>query len=327
MASTSASLANVRSTLQRGSIRELKGHKLKVQSVGWSCDGHRLASGSVDQTARVWNADRTSTRDAIELKGHQGDVDQLAWDPNDPDRLATASIDKSVRIWDMRASTKARHIIQTPGENINIAWSPDSRNIAVGNKDDVICFIDPRGGTDSTGNRKYIWHTLTNDVEINEIRWNYPGDLFFATTGHGTIQIMEFPSFNLVYTLPAHTANCYCIEFDPKGRYMATGASDALVSLWDLEELICVRTFGRLDWPVRTISFSFDGELIASGSEDHLVDISHVETGEHVYKLQCGAAVNTVAWHPSKYLLAYAGDEVSGPSRNEGNLRVFGISV
>ena len=31
-------------------------------------------------------------------------------------------------------------------------------------------------------------------------------------------------------------------------RYFATGSADALVSLWDLDELVCVRTFSRLEW-------------------------------------------------------------------------------
>ena len=30
-------------------------------------------------------------------------------------------------------------------------------------------------------------------------------------------------------------------------RYFATGSADALISLWDLDELVCVRTFSRLE--------------------------------------------------------------------------------
>ena len=30
-------------------------------------------------------------------------------------------------------------------------------------------------------------------------------------------------------------------------RYLATGSADALVSLWDLDGLVCVRTFDRLE--------------------------------------------------------------------------------
>ena len=35
----------------------------------------------------------------------------------------------------------------------------------------------------------------------------------------------------------------------------------------------------RLDWPVRTLSFSHDGLLLASASEDLIIDIAEVETG------------------------------------------------
>lgn len=31
-------------------------------------------------------------------------------------------------------------------------------------------------------------------------------------------------------------------------RYFATGSADALVSLWDCDELVCIRTFSRLEW-------------------------------------------------------------------------------
>jgi len=44
----------------------------------------------------------------------------------------------------------------------------------------------------------------------------------------------------------------------------------------------------RLDWPVRTISFSHDGKLIASASEDLVIDIGEVETGEKVCRSKTG---------------------------------------
>ena len=42
-----------------------------------------------------------------------------------------------------------------------------------------------------------------------------------------------------------------------------------------LSGLLCY----RLDWPVRTLSFSHDGKMLASASEDHFIDIAEVETG------------------------------------------------
>lgn len=48
-----------------------------------------------------------------------------------------------------------------------------------------MCFIDPRGGTNSEGGRTYIWNVIKSDTEVNEISWNVTGDLFFLTTGQG----------------------------------------------------------------------------------------------------------------------------------------------
>lgn len=39
----------------------------------------------------------------------------------------------------------------------------------------------------------------------------------------------------------------------------------------------------RLDWPVRALSFSHDGKMLASASEDLVIDICEVSTG--VYTL------------------------------------------
>ena len=83
-----------------------------------------------------------------------------------------------------------------------------------------------------------------------------------------------------MHTIEAHLANCICLEFDKSGKYFATGAADALASLWDVKTLSCLRTFSRLEWPVRTLSFNHDSQLLASASEDHFIDIAHIETGE-----------------------------------------------
>jgi THO complex subunit 3 len=55
-------------------------------------------------------------------------------------------------------------------------------------------------------------------IKINEFKWNYAGNLFFMTTGNGTVQVLDYPTFQPVYTIHAHNSNCYCIEFDPLGR-------------------------------------------------------------------------------------------------------------
>lgn len=52
----------------------------------------------------------------------------------------------------------------------------------------------------------------------------------------------------------------------------------------------------RLEWPVRTLSFSYDGQLLASGSEDQTIDIAHVDTGERVAHISVAYPTFTLAW-------------------------------
>ncbi|XP_052102226.1 THO complex subunit 3-like [Mytilus californianus] len=302
-------------------IRELQAHSAKVHSVAWNSDGKRLASGSYDKTVNVFVLDRERMSKDLTFRGHGDSVDQLCWHPKNPDQLVTASGDKTVRIWDARTN-KAVATVNTKGENINICWSPDGTTIAVGNKEDLITFIDVRSHR-SKAEEQFKF-------EINEISWNNDGDLFFLTSGQGNIHIMSYPELKMQHVLHGHPANCICIEFDPMGKYFATGSADALCSLWDVGELVCVRTFARLEWPVRTLSFSHDGKMLASASEDLVIDISDVETGEKVTEVTCETPTFTVAWHPKRYLLAYACDDKyerdqRDRDRDVGTVRVFGF--
>lgn len=45
----------------------------------------------------------------------------------------------------------------------------------------------------------------------------------------------------------------------------------------------CSKSCFRLDYPVRAVSFSYDGALLAAGSEDHFIDIANVQTGERLF--------------------------------------------
>lgn len=77
------------------------------------------------------------------------------------------------------------------GENINICWSPDGQTIAVGNKDDVVTFIDAKTYR-SKAEEQFKF-------EVNEISWNNDNNMFFLTNGNGCINILRYPHHDLYW--------------------------------------------------------------------------------------------------------------------------------
>jgi WD40 repeat protein len=78
-------------------LQTLEGHSGPVNSIAWSQDGSRLASGSSDNTVRIW--DPATGQCTSTLEGHSGRVNSIAWS-QDGSRLASGSRDETVRIWD-----------------------------------------------------------------------------------------------------------------------------------------------------------------------------------------------------------------------------------
>ena len=66
-------------------------------SVGFSRDGTRIVTGSLDKTAKVWDA-RTGTP-LLDLKGHTGGVTGVSFSP-DGTRIVTGSGDRTAKVWD-----------------------------------------------------------------------------------------------------------------------------------------------------------------------------------------------------------------------------------
>jgi WD40 repeat protein len=68
-----------------------------VHSVAFSPDGKTLASGSDDNTIKLWDAQ--TRQELAALKGHAGSVYSVVFSP-DGETLASGSKDKTVKLWE-----------------------------------------------------------------------------------------------------------------------------------------------------------------------------------------------------------------------------------
>src|SRR5581483_4852259 len=122
-------------SLSSGKLRHvLKGHTALVEALAFSPNGKLLASGSRDNTARIW--DLASGKSKQELSGHAERITDLTFSPGGQ-RLVTASRDHTARIWSVPKGTLIQELKHqqsgVPANRLHVqgvAWSPDAKTIA-----------------------------------------------------------------------------------------------------------------------------------------------------------------------------------------------------
>ena len=73
-----------------------KGHAQDVNTVAWSPDGKRIASGSDDESVQVWDAETGAWN--FTYFGHSKAVSSLCWSP-DSKYIVSGSYDGTVQVW------------------------------------------------------------------------------------------------------------------------------------------------------------------------------------------------------------------------------------
>ena len=86
----------------------LEGHSRPVSSIVFSPDGKTLASGSYDNSIKLW--DVATAQEIKTLQGHSRPVSSIVFSP-DGKTLASGSYDNSIKLWDI-ATTQENTILE-----------------------------------------------------------------------------------------------------------------------------------------------------------------------------------------------------------------------
>ena len=270
-------------------IASCPGHKRRILALAFSPDGSRLVSVSEDQLARIWDP-ATGVLIAT-CHGHESKVLHVAFRP-DGARLVTTSADGTVRQWDSITGREVqpaydRHV----GPVAVAAYSPDGEWIASAGRDHTIRFWRATGRQDAS-----VLHGHTGGVTALAFDPNgrrlgslSTNDEFGWTDG--TARAWDVDPTASLPVLRGHTDFVYPVAYSPDGRWIASGAWDSTVRLWDAAtaEPCAVLTHPDI---VPCLAFGPDGRWLASGTyADDRVRIWDVETARVLRELPVGLGV------------------------------------
>lgn len=116
-----------------------RGHSGIISAVVFSHDGGKLASGSHDDTVRVW--DIATEEVEYTLEGHSGWVSSVVFS-HDGSKLASGSSDCTVLVWDVRTEKIEHVLLDHLGWVDSIVFLPDGSKLISGSRDHTLRLWD-----------------------------------------------------------------------------------------------------------------------------------------------------------------------------------------
>jgi len=124
-------------------VRIFSGHEGYVNSVSISADGKRLASGSDNETVRLW--DTETGKEIQRFVGHEKLVRSVSLSA-DGKRLASGSDDKTVRLWDTETGKEIQRFVGHEELVSSVSLSADGKRLASGSGDKTVRLWDTETG-------------------------------------------------------------------------------------------------------------------------------------------------------------------------------------
>ncbi|MEG5174908.1 AAA-like domain-containing protein [Microcoleus sp. B3-D7] len=274
-----------------------KAHIGAVTSVNFSPTRPILVTAGIDDKVRIWNV---FGQKIVEWKALQQSVNMVNFSPNGK-FLATAGRDGTVKIWNLSGKNIST-FKEIQGSVTSISFSPDGLLLAAAGIDSnaAIWKLSKQPKSISSSVVKLPGH---NGL-VRSVTFSPNGDFITTLDGNSTVRIWNW-SGKLKKTLPVQAIGISFTPAQHPSRF-TTVTLNGKVGLWNLPEKELVKEFQTLHFDAKSISFSPDGERLATVGIDKTVRLWNL-AGRQVAQFEFEENVVSVSWSRDGKQIAVAG--------------------
>lgn len=242
--------------------------------LAWSPDGARIAVPADARNIRVVDVESGTDVAILRTDGPRSYVNSVSWSP-DGSRLAGACGDDGVRVWDLDTPGRSLHLTAHSNWVGEVAWSHSAELLASGAQDGTARVWNAR---DEQPLHTIEWH---RDGYVNSLAWSPDDELLVTGASDKTVCLWNMASGSSQYGRLERPDIVTCVVWSRDRRTLVASVGKGVVECLRIGEDTRTRPFseaaqrvtvleGHTD-NVRNMSFSADGRLLGTASEDRTI--------------------------------------------------------
>jgi WD40 repeat protein len=282
-----AALTAASGAAEGGPFAVLAGHGGVVRAVAFG-PGGQVLTGSDDQMARLWDAQRGRLR--FTLAGHGEILRGAAFSP-DGAWAVTTSHDRTARLWRTEDGRAGPVLRGHTAEVVSAAFSPTGQRVVTASGDGTARIWDARGGEVQAVLRGH-------GLGLVAASFSADGQQVLTASQDGTAILWSAQDGKALHVLRGHRGALIAAHFSPRGDVLLTAGVDHTVRLWDRSSAgparvpVPVMDHGDV---VTAAAFSPDGARVLSAGLDRSARLWDAQSGRLLATLSGHAGPVTAA--------------------------------